>query len=649
MTWPGFYALSAAWLFTLIAPLVLFYFLKLKRPRMQVPSLMLWGRVLNDQRVNSPFQKFKRNILLLLQLLLLILLVLAAMQPYWRGGLKDADYVPVLIDTSASMAASDEPGGESRLDLAKQRARDMIDGLASNQQLCLISFANSARKLCAFTNNKRLLYQALDKAQIEDVPSRIEEALRMTQALSQSYPFGRVVLLSDGNMPVEADFELAFDLVYERLPVGGQNLGITALSARRASTVGWDVFVRVEGTEQTATTARLLVMQDGQQIANEFVAPKAGEAQRLAVRIDSSEPTKLELQLEVEGFDSLAADNMAWLDLPAARPLAVYVAGSLPGYRQALSGIQGIEYIAEPTAPSAAPDESAVEAGTEAEAEAPAPPQVERTVCDLVMTNDPSDLDRFEARTWLTVGFVPPDLDDLVGVDDQGAAVIDWQRDAPLLQHVLLTDLVILDRPVLGENATEADLEQRGYEVLVHGQHGPLLVQKRHSRSVAFNVLFDTERSTLPYRLGFPILVYNAVQIATHEAALSEVRAGRTGVLQPVKLEPKRTYSVKDPTGASRNIASNDDGVVHGVPAPQVGRYTLYDGLSAKAEAGASLLNAGETTLGSVERIQFSELEVAAQAGAAQIDRTLWGLLASIALVVLAVEWWFFQHRPRGA
>ena len=649
MTWPAFYALSAAWLFTLIAPLVLFYFLKLKRPRMQVPSLVLWGRVLNDQRVNSPFQRFKRNILLLLQLLLLILLVLALMQPYWRGGLKDADYVPVLIDTSASMAAGDEPGADSRLDLAKQRVRDMIDGLASNQQLCLISFANSARKLCAFTNNKRLLYQALDKAQIEDVPSRIEEAMRMTQALSQSFPFRRVVLLSDGNVPVEADFELAFDLVYERLPVGGQNLGITALSGRRASTVGWDVFVRVEGTDQTATTARLLVMQDGQQIANEFVAPKAGEAQRLAVRIDSSEPTKLELRLEVEGFDSLDADNVAWLDLPAARPLAVYAAGSLPGYRQALSGIQGIEYIAEPTAPAAAPAAPDVEADTDAEAEAPAAPQVDRTVCDLVITNDPGDMDRFEARTWLTVGFVPPDLDELIGVDDQGAVVIDWQRDAPLLQHVLLADLVILDRPVLGETATEADLEQRGYEVLVHGQHGPLFVQKRQSRSVAFNVLFDTERSTLPYRLGFPILVYNTVQIATHEAALSEVRAGRTGVLQPVKLEPKRTYRVESPAGPSRNIASNDDGVVHGVPAPQVGRYTFHDGLSAKADAGASLLNAGETTLESVERIQFSELAVAAQAGAAQIDRTLWGLLASIALIVLAAEWWFFQRRPRGA
>ena len=83
---PSFQLWSSAWLFLLIPLLVLFYFLKLKRPRLEIPSLILWRQVLSDNRVNSPFQRFKRNILLLLQLLLLLLLILAAMQPFLRGG-----------------------------------------------------------------------------------------------------------------------------------------------------------------------------------------------------------------------------------------------------------------------------------------------------------------------------------------------------------------------------------------------------------------------------------------------------------------------------------------------------------------------------------------------------------------------------------
>ena len=52
---------------------------------MEVPSLALWQIVVNDQPVNSPFQKFRRNLLLLLQILL-CLLVLALMQPFLSAG-----------------------------------------------------------------------------------------------------------------------------------------------------------------------------------------------------------------------------------------------------------------------------------------------------------------------------------------------------------------------------------------------------------------------------------------------------------------------------------------------------------------------------------------------------------------------------------
>jgi hypothetical protein len=60
--------------------------LKLSRPRLQVPSLALWRAVLEDRRVNSPFQRFQRSLLLLLQLMLLCLAVLAAMLPFWSGA-----------------------------------------------------------------------------------------------------------------------------------------------------------------------------------------------------------------------------------------------------------------------------------------------------------------------------------------------------------------------------------------------------------------------------------------------------------------------------------------------------------------------------------------------------------------------------------
>ncbi len=181
MTLPGFFSLNSAWLFLLIPPVVIFYFLKLRRPRMEVPSLVLWRQVLEDKRVNSPFQRFKRNILLLLQLLLLLFLILAAMQPYWHGDPGMSRRLPILIDCSASMEALDKAGGQSRLDLAKQHVNDIIDGLLSDQEVCLISFGRTGRKLTDFTNNKRILRDALDQLEVLDLPSDVEDGLRIAE------------------------------------------------------------------------------------------------------------------------------------------------------------------------------------------------------------------------------------------------------------------------------------------------------------------------------------------------------------------------------------------------------------------------------------------------------------------------------------
>src|SRR5690349_8808882 len=194
----GFSSLINAWLFALLVPLIIFYFLKLRRPRMEIPSLALWRQVISDQRVNSPFQRFKRNLLLLLQVLLLCALALAAMQPFWPTGSDNAKSIPVLIDCSASMAAVDEPGGKSRLDVAKEEVTRLIDNLLPNQRLCLIAVDSTARRMTDFTDNQRVLHDALRKLEVRPVPSRLEDGLRMAQALARTADVQNVVFLSDG-------------------------------------------------------------------------------------------------------------------------------------------------------------------------------------------------------------------------------------------------------------------------------------------------------------------------------------------------------------------------------------------------------------------------------------------------------------------
>ena len=624
MNWGGFQALSHLWLLALLVPLVLFYFLKLKRPRAEIPSLVLWRQVLQDRRVNSPFQRFKRNLLLLLQLLLLLLLILAALQPYRRGGPTQHRRLPVLVDCSASMSALDQPGGISRLAEAKRRVREMIDGLGSDQELCLIAFDHAPRKLTGFTNNKRFLRDALDRIEVADVASDLEPALRLVQALGRSEPFDEVLLFSDGNFPPRVNFDLSFKLNYQRLTPAGPNLGITAFSARRAVAGGWDVFLQIEGSTNAEGNAAVELLEDGTRVADERTTIARGRDQRMEFHVKGDHAASLRVQLTPDEFDSLAADNAACLDLPEARPLRVFVPKSLVSYRLALQGVQDLQLFPQETGDEAAGG------------------------FDLVISDRPSDMD-LAARTRLSVGFIPSELQRFIELGTNGSAVVDWRRDAPVLQHVQLADLVVLDQPRFAASAGESDLENLGYAVLVHGQRGPLLLRKQDSDALRFALLFHTDRSTLPYRVGFPIFVANVVQAALEQAGLAEALAGRTGVLPPLALAPRSHYQIQTPAGTTEAVTADDRGLVSGVAAEQAGYYSILENGALRRRVGVSLLSPSETTLAGVGQIQFNErLQVTAIPTALKMDQPLWPPLLLAALSIMLVEWWFFQKKPGG-
>ena len=624
MNWGGFQSLSHLWLLALLVPLVLFYFLKLKRPRAEVPSLVLWRQVLQDQRVNSPFQKFKRNLLLLLQILLLLFLILAALQPFWRGGPGKNRRLPVLVDCSASMGALDKAGGISRLAEAKHRVREMIDGLTGGQQLCLISFDSTPRKLTGFTNNKRLLRDALDQIEIADVPSDLEQALRLVQALGRSEPFDEVLLFSDGNFPSRVNFDLSFKLNYQRLTPAGPNLGITAFSAQRAVTGGWDVFVQIEGSAEAEGNASVELFQDGNSIAKERVTIARGRAQRMVFQVKGERASSLRAQLAPENFDSLATDDTAYLDLPESRPLRVFVPKSLASYRLALQGLQGIQLFPQATSDDAS------------------------GAFDLVMSDRLEDM-KLTARTKLFVGLIPAELQRFVEIGTNGSSVVDWRRDAPVLQHVQLADLVVLDQPRFAANAGEGDLENLGYEVLMHGQHGPLLARKQDADGLKFALLFHTDRSTLPYRVGFPIFVANVVQAAMEQAGMADALANRTGVLPPLTLVPRGKYQIQTPAQTSEAATADDRGIVSGVAAARAGYYSILENGTQRRRVGVGLLSPSESALAGVAQIEFNErLQVAVTTAVVKTDWPLWPTLLMIGLGVMLFEWWFFQKKAGG-
>lgn len=616
----NFTALSSTWLFALLIPLVVFYFLKLKRPRQIIPSLVLWRQVLSDQRVNSPFQKFKRNLLLLLQILLLTLLALAAMQPFLRREGKGSGRLPILVDVSASMGALDKLGGRSRLDEAKQRLNERIDSLPPDQELCLVAFGKSARKLTGFTNNKTELRDTVRALETEDVPGDLEEALRLAQALARTTPFGRVLVLTDGNLPAKSNFELPFQLELQKLPPAGPNAGITAFNARRASNGDWELFIQLGVTDPApAATATVELLSGGQIIAQEQIAITPGSTPRISFRVSGAQDANIHAVLRLGGFDSLASDNDAWLTLPAVRALDVFVPESLAAFRHALAALDGLRIFPNKDAPSP-------------------------STFDLAISDKPGAP---PALLLCTTGFVPDDIAPLVTVQKKSIAAIDWRRESPLLQHVSLDEVLFTEDPVTAEGKDDTSFANLGCEVLAHGPHGPLaLVRSDDSGgTMRVHLLFSPEHSTLPFRVAFPIFTANLVERARALAGLSESTAVATGVLPPQSFSAGASIAVSGPAHHTRTERADERGTVAGIPAPHVGEYTFTASGTVRT-VGASLLSASETSLTAVNEVEFGDRISVSTAGASsKADRSLWWPLALAGFVVLLFEWWWFQRR----
>src|SRR6185369_3844905 len=136
----------------LVPPAIIaLYFLKLRRQPLEVPSTYLWSRTIEDLHVNSLWQRLRQSLLLFLQLFVVGLIGLTLLRPGWSGTKLEGKRFVFLIDTSASMSATDV--SPSRLDQAKRQAVELVNQMEGDSAAMVISFSNVAKVEQAFTDN----------------------------------------------------------------------------------------------------------------------------------------------------------------------------------------------------------------------------------------------------------------------------------------------------------------------------------------------------------------------------------------------------------------------------------------------------------------------------------------------------------------
>lgn len=118
---------------------ILLYILKRKYREVQVSSSLLWKEAYKNTQANTPWEKLKVNIMMILQILVILLLIFALMSPFLKFGGKTYKNLIVVIDTTASMSTLYDKD-KTRLEAGKQIAGDYIKSIKENTNKYILAF-----------------------------------------------------------------------------------------------------------------------------------------------------------------------------------------------------------------------------------------------------------------------------------------------------------------------------------------------------------------------------------------------------------------------------------------------------------------------------------------------------------------------------
>jgi len=645
--------ITAAYAAAVCVPLLLLlYFLKLKRRELLISSTLLWKRAVQDLQVNAPFQRLRRNILLLLQLLALLAIVLGLGGPMLfldRGPVRR--YV-ILIDRSASMSATDVK--PTRLEQAKRQAKQFVRSLFDRtafsfgsrpDQVMVVAFDRHAKVMCNFTSEVQQLFAAIDAIQPGDGPSLLHEAILVGQAFAVSDDSrmssrgaegsAKLVLFSDGQIQdLDRIIAGAGELVFHCIGHSGANVAITAMNARRSyeNPEQVQVFGSVANYADEPVSCDVHLSLNGDVVAVKTVTIPPCETVRgsrhmrpgvVAVDFVLNCPQRAIIELRHGYEDPFAADDAAWAVVGEPSALSVLlVTGGNFVLESALRSCPVAEVIVRD------PNDSAVgellQAGR----------------YDVIVL-DNCGLSELPRGRYIVFGRPPGGIEGSVLGQIEDQVVVDWRTKHPVLRYVDLVDVYVT-------KAYKVSLPADA-EVLAEFNESPALALVRRAGSVVLWVGFDVLQSNWPFEPGFVLFCYNALRFVGSQLG-GELEANLQ-VGDPIVLEglsPGTTAVVDGPHISNVALEASSGSVIRFAGTDRVGVYRLR--MSGRPERCyvVNLLDAQESDVRPRRQIELSgELVQAQSASAARANVPLWSYLVGIALLVVLIEWVVYNRKVR--
>jgi hypothetical protein len=570
------------------------FFLKLRPPRILVPSLSLWQRVLDASPDITRWERIRRVVSLVVTIAIAVILGLAVTRPAFTAGSGAAGRgrALIVIDSSWSMLAATR-AGETRWDRALAEARRIV---ASSDQVAIATTADGLIE--GPTDDRVLIESALGKL----TASGLEASVWPAVAGMSSVHF-----ITDGASTRPLDRAVVVHSVFEP----AANVAITAFDVR--SSVGTDrrgspqiaeAYLEVANFAPSSQQIHIVVSRGNATIGDSRADVASGAAYRQVIPLARQGEAALRARIEAPQ-NALAVDDesVAWIE--RAQRLSVVVVGEHPEWlRRLLAADADIRATFVPPA-------SYRDGGRE-----------DVTIFDRWA---PTAL---PARPALFVS-PPPDVPWL----SAGSGVAAAEERRPRWE-------VAATHPVLrGVDPLTIRIERaRGYSSsslvpLALSKQGTPLVSVSESPDRRFVVLaFGPSESNLALAPGFPVFVANTLEWLAHPER-------RTRALAPgLASFGAGTTRVTGPGGISVPLARVDDTTVAVLRTP--GLY-VAEGGGARSTFAVNLADPSRSNIARTNAQPGTNRAPARRL----LDRQWWVACVIAAFLLALAEWWTWQRR----
>ncbi len=617
------------WLW-IIPVIILFYFLKLKREKQFFPSTMLWRNMLQDMQVNSPFQRLKNNLLLVLQLLLAILLILAITRPFWAKEIKQGRNIIVLLDNSASMQTIEE-SGKTRFQLAKDIIEKIINDLGTGDRMILASFGSQVLTHTAFTESKKDLYEVLNQITPKHSITNIQDAFILANTLTTHLTNPKIYIVSDSAIPNLSDTIKNFyqghpqRILPEFILVGQRqnNVAIVSLEAKRLSlSNSTQIFCRIQNFGEEEVQGLLQLKIDDVLLEGETkgLTLKPGDIQGIVWPNLQIQQGNILLHFQpTVGDDYLELDNYAYYALGNwAKPkVLVCVQNSFLKKALAVQKID-IDYVQ--------PSQLIT--------------KLNAFEYDIVILEDWNSLETLPPGNYFCFNSLPAlanlqILGTLKAPSGKRLEISDQKDDHPTMQFVELRKINIVEAMELRwpEN-TISLLEAENHIIMGY-------FNKENSQFLL--VAYNLQNSDWPLEISFPIFIHNTISWFMEQRYQYHQQISTPFVL-PLSRHVQQA-TMKNPDDKKILLQRPKFGQWMYGQNDLLGFYHLeYDSTFPPIILSSFLGSPEESCIKPAQEIKVGE-KTLTQDSTAILNRELWPFFVIMALVVMLLEWYWFHRR----